>query len=184
MKLIRLIKIFGLLIIFSLNVSCEKNNDVIIVIQNENHKNFLLNYILHNGYNVEIIDNGNNLTMKNTTMEMWLDILNILKQKMNIISTNIANVNTTQTDKGGAYIRQVFSFTVENGFEIIDDIHSEKRFVYDPQHPDAIKNGEKQGFVEYSNIDIMAETVLLIEVNTLYESIANYLRNNYKNVIF
>ena len=184
MKLIRLIKAFVFLIIFSTIMSCEKNTDVIIAVQNENYKSFLINYIPHNYPNVEIVDNGNHLTMKNTTMEMWLDILHILKQKMNTISANIANVNTTQTDNGGPYIRQVFSFTVENGFEIIDDIHTETRFVYDPTHPDAIENGERQGFVEYSNIDIMTETVLLIEVNSIYESIANYLRSNYKNVIF
>jgi len=162
MKIIRLCTIFAFLGVISLNLSCTKNDGVIIALQNENHKGFLVNFVLHHNYNVEIIDNGNHLKMKNTSMEMWLEILNILRLKLDTISNNIANVNTVQSEEGEPYIRQVFSFTVENGFEITND----------------------ESYFEYSNIDIVAETILMIEINTLYQSIANYLSNNYKNLIF
>jgi flagellar basal-body rod protein FlgC len=175
--------LFGF-IIFAFNISCAKNNDVIIAIRNENNKDLLIKMILNNEFDVEIIDNGNHLTIKNSSMDMWLEILDILRLRLDVISNNIANAHTTHSKNGKPYVRQLFTFTVENGVEIIDDIASGASFVYDPSHPDAIMFGERQGYVQYPNIDIIAETLLIIETQALFESIASYLRNNYKNVIF
>ena len=103
---------------------------------------------------------------------------------MDIISNNIANVNTTRTEKGGPFIRKYIKVTAENGVEIIEDKETEMRLVYDPTHPDAIIIGEKQGYVLYPNIDTVTEMTSLIRATSLYDSITEYLRKNYHNVIF
>jgi flagellar basal-body rod protein FlgC len=171
-------------VIFALNISCVGNNDVIVAIHNESRKEFINNFFLHKGYNVKIIDNGNYLKLKNTTLNMWLEIASILKLEMDTISNNIANAHTTQSENGEPFRRKTLIFTVENGVEIITDPSIEKHFVYDPSHPDAIGGGERQGYVEYPNVDMVIEMIHMAEVNTFFESVSHYLRNKYKNVIF
>ena len=183
MKYYKVLIILGLFMILLSYSSCVKNNDVIVTIHNEKQKEFLNNFILYNNYDVEIIDNGIYLIMKNTTLEMWLEIRNILKIEMDVISDNIANVSTTRTVNGGPFIRNIVMFTLENGLEIVSDTSTEKRFIYEPTHPDAILTGVRQGYVEYSNVDTVIEMVNMIAVSNFYNSITEYLKNKYKNII-
>ena len=66
--------------------------------------------------------------------------------RMDVISSNVANVKTTRTENGGAYVRKVASF--EENFDeqlgmlgvkavSIDEDKSPLRRVYEPNHPDA-----------------------------------------------
>ena len=70
--------------------------------------------------------------------------------RMDVISSNVANVKTTRTENGGAYIRKVASF--EENFDeslgmlgvkavSIDEDKSPLRRVYEPNHPDADAEG-------------------------------------------
>ena len=176
--------ILAFFFIFMLIMSCKKNDDVIFAVQNERYKELFKNYIIHNDYDIEIIDNGNYLTIKNSTMDVWLGISNIIRLEMDTISGNIANASTTRTYNGGPFIRQFVTFSIENEVEIISDISSEGRLVYDPTHPDAIQTGEWQDYVEYPNVNTTVEMINMLEASSFYESITKYIKNNYKNVIF
>jgi flagellar basal-body rod protein FlgC len=102
---------------------------------------------------------------------------------MDIISNNIANVNTTRTGEGGPYQRQtpVFAQMLEtvtgaDGVPVIKragvkvvGIKSDKRpprMVYDPSHPDA----DAQGYVAYPDINVVTEMVDLISASRSYEA--------------
>ena len=107
--------------------------------------------------------------------------------RMDIISKNVANVNTTRTSDGTPYRRQVVVFqeggnnvpfsrflTSElNKFNkkgvkvtsIIEDKSSFKQ-IYDPMHPDA----NEKGYVEMPNVDIMVEMVNMISATRAYEA--------------
>jgi flagellar basal-body rod protein FlgC len=109
--------------------------------------------------------------------------------RMDVISNNIANVNTTRTAEGGAYKRQVVVFEPrENktsfaqvlsgqmetgtgtgtGVKVVgikkDDSPTHK--VYDPSHPDA----NKDGYVEMPNVNIVTEMVDMITATRAYEA--------------
>ncbi|MCK9224688.1 MAG: flagellar basal body rod protein FlgC [Candidatus Muirbacterium halophilum] len=107
--------------------------------------------------------------------------------RMDCISNNIANVNTTRTKEGGPYRRQVPVFLPrqEQKFNIpfpprkgIDSIgegvriggiqsdNSELRKVFEPGHPDA----DKDGYVQYPNVQIVKEMVDMISANRSYEA--------------
>lgn len=106
--------------------------------------------------------------------------------RMNVLSTNLANANTTRTPEGGPYKRRdvVFSaLPTGNEFEdFLDeswgtqlqevrvvDIHKDKaapRHVHDPSHPDADKNG----YVDLPNIQVMTEMVNMITATRAYEA--------------
>ena len=108
--------------------------------------------------------------------------LNAQRIRMNLISSNMANVNTTQTEEGGPYRRKDAVFEAvnkKNGFgetlemyltdvsvrEIVED----KRpniIKYDPGHPDA----NEDGYVAMPNINIIEEMVNMISASRSYEA--------------
>ena len=105
--------------------------------------------------------------------------------RMDVISNNIANVNTTRTAEGGPYRRQLVIFEprsdqmpfsqilsnqLDSGSGVrvtgITKDNSPTRKVYDPNHPDA----NKDGYVEMPNINIVSEMVDMITATRAYEA--------------
>ncbi|MGE0174418.1 MAG: flagellar basal body rod protein FlgC [Oligoflexales bacterium] len=112
--------------------------------------------------------------------------------RMNVLSSNLANANTTRgTEDGGPYRRRdvVFSAVPASGdFDSfldedygtqlkkvkVVDIHKDTRAprrVHDPSHPDADENG----FVNMPNIQVMSEMVNMIMATRAYEANATAL---------
>ena len=112
--------------------------------------------------------------------------------RMDVISNNIANVNTTRTTAGGPYHRRFVVFEPRTGemnsfaqilssqargaaageagdgvraVSITED-STPGRMVYDPTHPDANKNG----YVELPNLNIVNEMVDMITASRAYEA--------------
>lgn len=108
--------------------------------------------------------------------------------RMDVISENIANANTTRTKEGGAYVRknviltekvsttqtfgQVLNRTISgigNGVKatgIVNDTDTDMNIVYDPSHPDADENG----YVIYPNVNIVTEMTDLIDATRSYQA--------------
>lgn len=96
--------------------------------------------------------------------------------RMDVISNNIANVNTTRTKEGGPFRRQLVVFAERQGRrrEIGRGVNvvairrdsSPLRRVYNPQHPDA---GE-DGYVLMPNVNLVKEMVDMIEASRAYEA--------------
>ena len=95
--------------------------------------------------------------------------------RMDVISSNVANVNTTRTEKGGAYIRKVAAFKENYDNKLgmlgvkavsIEEDKSPLRRVYEPNNPDA----DAEGYVEYPNVDLLVEMSDLITAFRAYES--------------
>ena len=109
--------------------------------------------------------------------------------RMDVISNNIANANTTRTREGGAYHRKYVIFepraTDSSTFENFrqKSIHKlepgagvraigigtdneQGPLVYDPSHPDA----NAQGYVERPNVNMVSEMVDMITASRAYEA--------------
>ena len=105
--------------------------------------------------------------------------------RLDVISNNIANANTTRTVEGGPYRRhmvvfepregtasfsQDFSQHIDSGNGVravgITKDTSPTRRVYDPNHPDADANG----YVEMPNINIVSEMVDMMTATRAYEA--------------
>ena len=110
--------------------------------------------------------------------------------RMDIISENVANANTTRTEDGTPYVRKIVTFATKGedrsgGFHkvlkgataayvgqgvkvngIYEDTESEQNLVYDPSHPDADENG----YVSYPNVNIVTEMTNLIDASRAYEA--------------
>lgn len=116
--------------------------------------------------------------------------LNLERLKIDTISTNIANVNTTRTEDGGPYRRKIVDFRenlvternkLNNGSNLsvfnkeeslgvnvvgIREDNSELRIEYNPSHPDA----DESGYVTYSNVNMVDEMIDLIKAQRTYEA--------------
>lgn len=106
--------------------------------------------------------------------------------RTDIISQNIANVNTTRDASGNPYRRKsvvmaekdVTSFSdvlrmvagnTSNGVKvtnIFEDTKTPLREVYDPSHPDA----NEEGYVFYPNVNTVTEMTNLIDASRSYEA--------------
>lgn len=109
------------------------------------------------------------------------------RMRLNTISSNIANINTTRTPEGGPYRRK--DVTVEampdarNFGEVlmqsnprsdvqrvqVTDVVSDTRAPlrkYEPDHPDA----DSEGYVSYPNINLMEEMTNMIQATRAYEA--------------
>jgi len=108
--------------------------------------------------------------------------------RMDIISENIANANTTRTESGGPYRRKVVVFESREGKDAFSGIlqnsirqqktgegirvagiaedSSPFKTVYDPNHPDA----NAEGYVLLPNVNIVTEMVNMISATRSYEA--------------
>ncbi|HPU69339.1 MAG TPA: flagellar basal body rod protein FlgC [Acetomicrobium flavidum] len=95
---------------------------------------------------------------------------------MDLISQNLANVNTTRTPEGGPYKRRVPVFAerlqgINNDFkgvgvERIEADDLPPRMVYQPEHPDA----DAQGYVAYPNVNVVREMTDMMVATRAYEA--------------
>ena len=110
--------------------------------------------------------------------------------RMDVISENVANAQTTRTKDGTPYVRKLVTFQakgedrysnfhkvlrgasaayVGQGVKvtgIYEDKESEMKMVYDPSHPDADENG----YVTMPNVNIISEMTNLIDASRAYEA--------------
>ena len=103
--------------------------------------------------------------------------------RMDTITSNMANAETTRTDKGGPYKRKVAVFKESydaarnpNGVKAvaIEDDNSEFRKVYDPTNPDA----DETGYVTYPNVNVLNEMADMIVSTRAYEANVDTLTAN------
>jgi flagellar basal-body rod protein FlgC len=109
------------------------------------------------------------------------------RARMNTISSNLANINTTQTPEGGPYRRKDVVFeaipdsknfgdilSVDdpkadfNRVQVTDIVYDKKAplLKYEPNHPDA----NDEGYVAYPNINMMEEMTNMLQASRSYEA--------------
>jgi len=103
------------------------------------------------------------------------------RKRMDVIASNLANLETTRTEKGGPYRRkmvvmstkpvkdfdQVLSSRVQ-GVEIEDIVEDDAPFmkVFNPGHPDA----DEQGYVLKPNVDLIVEITNMLVAKRNFEA--------------
>lgn len=114
--------------------------------------------------------------------------------RLDVVSENITNMNTTRTEGGGAYRRKMVVFEAREGGgsfrqmldrrsllggvigsetaaggvrvrEIVED-PSDLKLVYDPQNPDA----NAEGYVEYPNVTLVKEVTDAMAATQAYSA--------------
>ncbi|HHO75133.1 MAG TPA: flagellar basal body rod protein FlgC [Deltaproteobacteria bacterium] len=109
-----------------------------------------------------------------TAMDISASGMRAQRTRMNIISSNIANANTTRTEEGGPYKRRDVIFR-ENSFEkqlssveveaIVED-PTQGNSIFNPGNPDA----DEDGYVTMPNVNIMEEMVNMVGATRAFEA--------------
>lgn len=117
-------------------------------------------------------------------MEVSASGLAAQRTRMNVASSNLANVSTTRGADGGVYRRkdvvlssQPLSPELRGTGEFADTVRAvqveaivqdatEPQWQYDPEHPDA----DEEGFVAYPNVNVVEEMVDMITASRAYEA--------------
>ncbi len=107
--------------------------------------------------------------------------------RLDVISQNIANINTTRTDQGGPYRRKAVIFEekkaeqpfanvlaqsreaqVKGGVRVTSIQEDNSPFImsFDPGHPDA----DEEGYVAMPNVNVVSEMVNMISASRSYEA--------------
>lgn len=122
-------------------------------------------------------------------MDVSASALTAQRTRLEIVSANLANSDTTRTAEGGPYRpREVFfvagpvgearpadraAGAVEGVKEVRVDVPNRPPLLrYQPGHPDA----DPRGYVAYPDINKVAETVNLIEASRSYEANVTVVR--------
>lgn len=121
-----------------------------------------------------------------TTFDIAATGLKAQKTRLNTISSNLANSETTSTPEGGPYKKKSVVFQTENlpfkqhlnaslqtqgqaqgvkVAKIITDDSAPQR-IYDPTHPDA----KEDGYVEMPNVSVIKEMVDMMSATRSYEA--------------
>lgn len=120
------------------------------------------------------------------SMNVTASGLTAQRLRMDLISQNMANVNTTRTENGGPYRRKVllvseakpsFKDVFNNvmgenqqmaGVKVTDIVDDQRSFVkvYNPGHPDA----NSEGYVNMPNVNVIEEMTNMISASRSYEA--------------
>lgn len=119
------------------------------------------------------------------TLDISASALTAQRFRMDIISQNLANIDTTRTEAGTPYRRRQvvfqergldFKTTLERaaykasggGVRVQQVVENQSDFVpvYDPSHPDA----DEDGYVMMPNVDRMEETVDMMAASHSYDA--------------
>lgn len=108
------------------------------------------------------------------------------RTRLNVISMNLANANTTRTESGGPYRRKTSIFEtvpMAQSFEArlhrsmekhiygvrvseIVPVPGDFKKIFDPSHPDA----DEYGYVYLPNVNLVQEMVQMLNANRSYEA--------------
>jgi flagellar basal-body rod protein FlgC len=135
------------------------------------------------------------------TLQIGASGLTAQRMRLDVISNNIANAETTSTAEGGAFQRSdvVFSAAEEPSFlstllkisndsdhksDLLNSIDAKGvkvtdvvkdptpgTRVYEPSHPDA----DEEGYVEYPNVNLVVEMTNMISATRSYEANLNMI---------
>jgi flagellar basal-body rod protein FlgC len=121
-----------------------------------------------------------------SALDISASALTAERTRMNLISGNLANANTTRTADGGPYKRKDAVFSLQQkspsfgdtlnrlsagnplGVEVteIREDNSPPRLQFDPHHPDA----DAKGYVSLPNVNVVEEMADMINASRSYEA--------------
>ncbi|SNB47064.1 flagellar basal body rod protein FlgC [Geobacter sp. DSM 9736] len=121
-----------------------------------------------------------------TAMDVSSSALTAERTRMNLISSNLANANSTKTAEGGPYKRKDVVFSASPvaepfsdalrranrkgpaGVEVVQITEDKNppRMQYDPSHPDA----DARGYVALPNVNVIEEMADMISATRAYEA--------------
>ncbi len=115
------------------------------------------------------------------SLEISASGLYVQRKRMDIIASNLANIETTHTKKGGPYRRRIVVMSTKpvrdfnkvltlqaEGVKVDDIVEDESPFkkIFNPSHPDA----DKEGYLLKPNVDLVVEITNMLMARRVFEA--------------
>ncbi len=116
------------------------------------------------------------------SLEVSASGLYVQRKRMDIIANNLANIETTRTEKGGPYRRKMVVLSTKQltqdfgdifnlqiaGVQIEEIVEDKSPFkkVFNPNHPDA----DNEGYLLKPNVDLVVETTNMLMARRAFEA--------------
>lgn len=126
-----------------------------------------------------------------TSIDIAANGMTAQRTRLNVISMNLANANTTRTAHGGPYRQKtvIFETIPATSFKEqflnaldrhlysvrvtkIEDVPGDFKQIFDPGHPDA----DEKGYVYLPNVNLVQEMVKMLNANRSFEANASVVR--------
>ena len=103
------------------------------------------------------------------------------RRRMDVIASNLANIETTHTERGEPYRRKMVVMSTKpvqdfdkilvshmEGVKVDDIVEDESPFrkIFNPSHPDA----DKEGYLLKPNVDLVVETTNMLLARRVFEA--------------
>ncbi len=105
-------------------------------------------------------------TKQSYDIELFCQDINVLLQKLDVSSNNLANINTTRVASGGPYQKKIIKSCKKGHCET----HPHKKSTilrYEPKPPAA----NTEGYVAYPNISEAEEKYNILKIQNIYETV-------------
>lgn len=115
-------------------------------------------------------------------LEISASALSVQRRRMDVISSNLANIETTRTEAGGPYRRKVVVVGRKEPARSFEEMYQSKiagvaveaitedpspfRKIYHPSHPDA----DEMGYLLKPNVDLLVETTNMLMARRAFEA--------------
>jgi len=115
------------------------------------------------------------------SLEISASGMNAQRRRMDVIAGNLANMETTRTERGEPYRRKMVVMGTKpahdfdgilavqaQGVEIDEIVEDRSPFkkVFNPSHPDA----DKEGYLLKPNVDLIVETANMLMARRVFEA--------------
>ncbi len=182
-KCIVFVSIFLIFILVTISICIQQSHNKIKKIYiPQNLDDRIISYIKNNqsaDYKYPVLE-----ISKKIPEEKLLQILSYYYLKMQIIEININNKDTTKTLNGSPYKRQWVEIDSKGNITIKEDDDNCFRLIYDPNHPDAIKeNCPEKGYVRYPGVNLERELLELKLYEDLYNTFVSYGNKVYPSLL-
>ena len=182
-KCIVFVSIFLIFILVTISICIQQSHNKIKKIYiPQNLDDGIISYITNNqsaDYKYPVLE-----ISKKIPEEKLLQILSYYYLKMQIIEININNKDTTKTLNGSPYKRQWVEIDSNGNISIKENEHEEFRLIYNPNHPDAIReNCPEKGYVRYPDICVNFELEELKIYVELYNTFISYGNKVYPSLL-
>lgn len=115
------------------------------------------------------------------TLDISASGLHAQRKRMDVIASNLANIEATRTERGGPYRRKMVVMSAQpvqdfddaltsqlEGAQINAIVEDKSPFIkiHDPGHPDA----DEEGYVLRPNVDLIVETTNMLMARRAFEA--------------
>lgn len=142
----------------------------------------LYDFLKDNNFQVDTISNDPliyRIPDQEGLLEELARILKTIRKMIDVCNMNLANANTTRTNENKTYRRKIWVINKKFEMEKLVDVPGDLKQLYDPDHPDA----DKDGYYYLPNVNEIEAKNQIMDLTRLHNDILKIIGKINKNCV-